>query len=110
MRRTLTAKAVAVELLSDPTQDRWSYELVQRIASDRGTINKILNRMVRAGWLTDFWEDPAQVIGRPPRHLYRVVQGKETEIREFITENSAETTRPHQETDDNYAYADTRAS
>jgi PadR family transcriptional regulator PadR len=72
MRRTPTTLAVAAEIMAEPLRPRWSYEMGLLLGIDRGSVNRVLQRMQRYGWLDDFWEHDHNVDGRPVRHLYVV--------------------------------------
>jgi PadR family transcriptional regulator PadR len=73
VRVTVAVAQILRELLADPEQPRYGYELMQLTGFPSGKLYPILARLENAGWLVKEREqvDPAQ-IGRPPRRLYRL--------------------------------------
>lgn len=77
MRRTHALIQVALVLMRDPTARVWGYELGKQAGVRSGVLYPMLTRMVREGWLTDGWEDPTTIGGRPPRRYYELTdQGR----------------------------------
>lgn len=72
MRTTLALVQVAAVLIDNSTAKHWGYELTQRAGVRSGVLYPMLSRMLDQGWLTDGWEDPAQIVGRPPRRYYEL--------------------------------------
>ena len=72
MRRTYSLIQVAMALLDEPNDRHWGYELSKRSGVRSGVLYPMLTRMLDEGWLTDGWEDPAQIEGRPPRRYYEL--------------------------------------
>jgi PadR family transcriptional regulator len=48
------------------------YELAKKTKRGRPTIYNNLDRLATLGWITDDWEDPTAVRGRPLRKIYRL--------------------------------------
>lgn len=74
MRRTHGTVSVARALLADPSSQHYGWELSRAARVRSATMYRILSRMLEAGWLTDGWEDPAAINGRPPRRYYQVTE------------------------------------
>jgi PadR family transcriptional regulator PadR len=72
MRTTHHLVIVATVLLDDPTGRHWGYELSKRSGVRSGVLYPMLTRMLDQGWLTDGWEDPTTISGRPPRRYYKL--------------------------------------
>lgn len=70
---TLTVARVLQEFLSDPSADKYGYDIMRATSFSSGHLYPVLAKLVHAGWLTREREhaDPAQV-GRPPRIYYRL--------------------------------------
>jgi DNA-binding PadR family transcriptional regulator len=47
------------------------YELAKKTKRGRPTVYNNLDRLSALGWITNDWEDPAGVRGRPLRRIYR---------------------------------------
>lgn len=73
MRKTHATVQVAMALLEDPGGKHWGYELSLKAGVRSGTLYPMLSQMLKAGWLTDGWEDQAAITEkRPPRRYYEV--------------------------------------
>ncbi len=72
MRRTKAQLLVAEALLGDPGGRHYGYDLGRRAGVRSGVLYPMLNRWFELGWLTDGWENPAEVVGRPPRRFYEL--------------------------------------
>lgn len=72
MRKTHALVQVAMALLEDPTGRHWGYQLSRKAGVRSGVLYPMLTRMLNEGWLTDGWEDPATIQGRPPRRYYEL--------------------------------------
>ena len=70
---TVAVARVLREFLSDPSADRYGYDLMQATSFPSGKLYPILAKLARIGWLTREREDtnPAEA-GRPPRFYYRL--------------------------------------
>lgn len=82
MRLTHALYQTALSLLEDPDRLHWGNDLSRRSGVKNGSLHPILGRLLKAGWLTDSWEDPveAQRDGRPPRRYFRVTDTGRTEL------------------------------
>lgn len=70
---TLAVARVLREFLTEPSQDRYGYELMGLTNFPSGKLYPILARLVEAGWLVREREDiDASQAGRPPRYIYRL--------------------------------------
>lgn len=71
---------VALALMEQPTAKHWGYELSRQSSVRSGVLYPMLTRLVREGWLTDGWEDPATIQGRPPRRYYELTDKGRLEL------------------------------
>ena len=71
--RTVSRQTLAVlhQLLDEPDEWQYGYDLSRSTGLKSGTLYPILIRLADRGWLEACWTDPAPG-GRPPRHLYRL--------------------------------------
>jgi len=76
-------RAVLVELATQPSRDRYGYELAQATGLASGTLYPILMRLEGRGLLEARWE----LSDRRPRHVYRLTQAG----LEVVTATAAET-------------------
>lgn len=72
MRTTKALVQVALALMSDPVGKHWGYELGKVAGVRSGVLYPMLSRLLADGLLTDGWEDPATIQGRPPRRYYEL--------------------------------------
>ena len=63
-------RAVLAELASEPSRDRYGYELAQATGLASGTLYPILMRLEDRGFLEARWE----LSDRRPRHVYRLTE------------------------------------
>ena len=70
-RMTLPTQLVLLELLKEPTQEKYGLEICAGAGLPSGTIHPILARLENVGWLRSRWEevDPSAQ-GRPRRRYY----------------------------------------
>jgi PadR family transcriptional regulator PadR len=54
-----------------PDDPAWGLRLCQATGYGTGTIYPALDRLMKAGWIIDYWEDPSPA-DRPPRRLYEM--------------------------------------
>ena len=71
-RKTEALIKVATALMKDPEERRWGYETAKTAGVRSATLYRVLDRMLKDGWVTDGWENPADLYGRPPRRYYTV--------------------------------------
>jgi PadR family transcriptional regulator len=62
---------VLAAFLEQPAAWRHGYDLSKQTGLQSGTLYPILMRLAEQGFLEHTWE-PADTIGRPPRHVYRL--------------------------------------
>ncbi|MDX6720968.1 MAG: hypothetical protein QOJ63_3222 [Solirubrobacteraceae bacterium] len=68
--------AVLAALAREPQTWRYGYELGKQVGLEAGTLYPILMRLCDRGLLEAAWEsDPP--LGRPRRHLYRIMEAGE---------------------------------
>jgi PadR family transcriptional regulator PadR len=72
MRRTTGLLAVTKVMLDDPDGRHYGWDLSRASRTRSATVYRVLSRMLEAGWITDGWEDPVEINGRPPRRYYTV--------------------------------------
>ena len=72
MKITNSLIQVAVQIMRDPTQRVWGYDLSRQARIRSGVLYPILHRMLEEGWLVDGWEELPLIDKRPPRRYYQV--------------------------------------
>ena len=72
---TLAVARVLKEFLSDTARPRYGYELMGLTDFPSGKLYPVLNKLVKAGWLSKEREqiDPVEA-GRPARYLYYLTE------------------------------------
>jgi PadR family transcriptional regulator len=80
MRTTHSLVQVALALMRAPARRHWGYELGKSAGVRSGALYPILRRMLADGWLSDGWEDPATIQGRPPRRYYEITDDGRREL------------------------------
>lgn len=89
MRRTRAQVTVAKALMAAPHDRHWGYALSRASGVRSGVLYPILRRMLEQGWLSDGWEDPAEIEdGRPPRRYYRVTSDGREHLAELLAGES----------------------
>jgi len=73
VRITVAVARILREFLSEPSADRYGYDLMRATSFPSGKLYPILAKLVRIGWLIREREetDPSEA-GRPPRFYYRL--------------------------------------
>ncbi len=61
-------------MLEDPDAQHYGYQTSKASGIRSGVLYPILSRMLDEGWLTDGWEDPNTISGRPPRRCYEITE------------------------------------
>lgn len=56
---------------SPPDNPAWGLVLCEATGYGTGTVYPALNRLLKAGWVSDFWEDPPPQ-DRPKRRFYEI--------------------------------------
>jgi PadR family transcriptional regulator PadR len=92
-RMTLQTLLVLKAMLADPARERFGLDLSQATGQPPGTIYPIIARLERAGWVTSFWESPAEHLreGRRRRRYYRLTEDGAEQARAAVA--AAERTR-----------------
>lgn len=72
IRLTAVILDVLDVLTNSPSDDpAWGLQLCKVTGYGTGTIYPALDRLMKAGWITDHWEDPPPA-DRPPRRFYEM--------------------------------------
>jgi PadR family transcriptional regulator, regulatory protein PadR len=88
MRTTTALVQVALALMADPTGKHWGYELSKAAGVRSGVLYPMLSRLLAQGWLTDGWEDPTTIAGRPPRRYYELTDEGRLRLGGLLSEAS----------------------
>ncbi len=75
----------------DPWGKHWGYELSKASGVRSGVMYPLLSRLLEQGLLTDGWEDPATISGRPPRRYYELTDAGRAELAAVALAAQAET-------------------
>jgi PadR family transcriptional regulator PadR len=94
VRKTQPVITVALEILTNPTQRHWGYDLTQRTGLKTGVLYPILGRMLAAGWLVATWEDTTPG-GRPGRRFYELTAGGAQALEAMVSEASSDSRFTH---------------
>jgi PadR family transcriptional regulator, regulatory protein PadR len=79
-RRTQALLQLTLAIMVAPDDRHWGYELSKAAGLRSGVLYPILQRMLDDGWLTDGWEDPSGIQGRPPRRYYELTDAGRREL------------------------------
>jgi PadR family transcriptional regulator, regulatory protein PadR len=90
MRKTHALVQVAIALLDDPHGQHWGYELSKEASVPSGVLYPLLSRLLEHGWVTDGWEDPSTIEGRPPRRYYTLTDEGIRQLRGIVASASKE--------------------
>lgn len=91
MRKTHSLMQVALALMDDPAGRHWGYELMKQAGVRSGVLYPVLQRMLSDGWLSDGWEDPAEIDGRrPARRYYELTDKGRRELGATIADASTD--------------------
>jgi DNA-binding PadR family transcriptional regulator len=72
VRLTMVVVDMLDVIMSAPTDDpAWGLRICERTGRGSGTIYPALDRLIKAGWIADRWEDPAPA-DRPRRRFYEI--------------------------------------
>lgn len=80
--------------MEDPAGAHWGYDLRKRSGVRSGVLYPLLQRLLDSGWLSDGWEDPAQVAGRPPRRYYKLTELGRRELSQLAAAAPPRPVRP----------------
>lgn len=67
-------------LMEDPHGKHWGYETSKKAGVRSGVLYPMFKRMLTEGWITDGWEDPTVIQGRPPRRYYELTDAGRAEL------------------------------
>src|SRR5262249_57106299 len=72
IRLTAVIMDILDVLTNSPSDDPvWGLQLCEVTGYGTGTIYPALDRLLKAGWITDHWADPPPA-DRPPRRFYEI--------------------------------------
>ena len=75
IRLTAVIMDVLDVLTNSPSDDpAWGLRLCEATGYGTGTVYPALDRLLKAGWITDRWEEPRPA-DRPPRRYYEMTSG-----------------------------------
>lgn len=78
IRMTMVIMDILDVLMNTPPEDpAWGLRLCEQTGRGSGTIYPALDRLMKAGWIEDHWEDPAPA-GRPRRRFYTITSAGRT--------------------------------
>lgn len=88
---TTTARAVLEQALKTPDSEWYGLQMATATGLATGTLYPILARIVKLGWVTTRWEDPAAYLdrGRPPRRYYRLTPAGAGRARDALEQAAA---------------------
>lgn len=67
--------------MAEPSGRHWGYDLIKRSGERSAVVYPMLTKMLAEGWMTDGWEDPAQITEkRPPRRYYELTEDGKREL------------------------------
>jgi PadR family transcriptional regulator PadR len=73
-------------MLRDPSGRHYGYELGKAAGVKSGVMYPLLRRMLDNGLVTDGWEDPETISGRPPRRYYVLTAKGREELAGLVSE------------------------
>lgn len=88
-RVTLPLLTVVAVLLERPTAERHGYAIAKDTFLSGGTVQQILARLERDGWLTSREEDiDPHVAGRRPRRLYKLTGAGQANAEQMMRDHA----------------------
>ena len=90
--RSPQTRLVLAALLDQPKEWRHGYDLAKQSELQSGTLYPILMRLAEQGLLEEAWEE-ADIVGRPPRHVYRLTASGAATARELVRDERANARR-----------------
>jgi PadR family transcriptional regulator, regulatory protein PadR len=92
LRVTRTIEDILDVLMNMRPEDRvWGLKLCQQTGLGTGTIYPALDRLLNAGWIEDWWEEP-QPVDRPRRRYYAITADGRAGYQEEVTTRAARRT------------------
>jgi DNA-binding PadR family transcriptional regulator len=76
---------------SPPGSPAWGLRLCEQTGYGTSTIYPALDRLMKAGWISDHWEDPPPA-DRPPRRYYEVTSAGRAAYHEALAARAARRT------------------
>ena len=74
-----------------PDDPPWGLRLCEQTGYGTSTVYPALNKMLKAGWVADWWEEP-QPADRPRRRFYRLTDDGRGAYREAVAAREARRT------------------
>jgi len=74
-----------------PDDPAWGLRLCQQTGYGTGTVYPALDKLLRAGWITDWWEEP-QPADRPRRRFYALTEEGRAGYRQALAAREARRT------------------
>jgi PadR family transcriptional regulator len=71
-----------------PGEPQWGLRLCEQTGYGSGTVYPALDKLLRAGWITDRWEEP-QPADRPRRRFYDLTEGGRAAYQEALAAREA---------------------
>jgi PadR family transcriptional regulator PadR len=88
VRITAVVLDVLDVLTNSPTDNpAWGLRLCEVTGYGTGTIYPALDRLLKAGWISDYWEDPPPT-DRPPRRFYEITSAGRVRYAEALRARS----------------------
>jgi PadR family transcriptional regulator PadR len=81
---------VALALMQAPDDRHHGYPLTKVTGLRSGIVYPMLQRWLDQAWLTDGWEDPTKISGRPPRRYYTLTDLGRRELGALATAAEAD--------------------
>lgn len=80
IRMTMVIMDILDVLMNTPLEDpAWGLRLCEQTGRGPGTIYPALDRLMKAGWIEDHWEDPPPA-DRPRRRFYTITSTGQAEL------------------------------
>jgi len=73
---------------SPPDSPAWGLRLCEVTGYGTGTVYPALDRLMKAGWIADHWEDPPPA-DRPPRRFYELTSAGRAAYGEAVAARAA---------------------
>jgi len=73
---------------SSPVNPTWGLQLCRLTGHGTGTIYPALDRLMKAGWIADYWEDPPPA-DRPARRFYELTSAGRAAYQEALAARTA---------------------
>lgn len=87
-RKIRSHVAIATELLREPQEKHYGYELSRKSGAGAVKLYPYLTKLHEAGYIEDGWEDPSDTAGRPPRRYYCLTASGKEALGRFVEQHS----------------------